>query len=176
MKYQLNKIISDLKLKEQFSSKETNLLIDKIKEISKENITDLEKVKKIRKLITSELKQFSKQEFAIDKDFVLFISKWLDTWETNYDGMTDKQKELQEGNIDKDVTNVIKEYRGKFTYVKRWMTRDTDVGPCDFCKGLEGKEVSLTENWEHQGYKNLIPGKVHKGCRCYYIEIKRNKK
>jgi len=58
----------------------------------------------------------------------------------------------------------------KTTY-KKWVTNASDVGPCDFCKGLEGKEVPWGENWSHEGYDDLVPGKVHKGCKCTWDSV-----
>lgn len=73
-----------------------------------------------------------------------------------------------------------------FTVYKRWVTQPDVPGingepvpVCEFCSGLEGKEVLYTELWSHQAppgnspssgkwYHGLEPGKVHKGCRCTY--------
>jgi hypothetical protein len=174
--YKLMRILNKELEKKSFSTKETDEIINEIKNITNNSkLTDLEKIEKIKKLVKSK-GDFSEVKLAVDNEFLAFIFKWCEDWEKNYKDMTDKQKDLIEGQIENDINNVIKDYRGKYEYVKRWMATESDVGPCDFCSGLIGKEVGLTENWEHKGYKNLIPGSVHKGCRCYYIEIKRPKK
>ena len=141
----------------------------KIKAItSNSKMADVEKIVKIENELTN-------VKDTVNKKLVDNTKSYIKTWKANRKAMTERQRELIEGGIEDDINNVIKESKTKFTYVKKWMTSASDVGPCDFCKGLEGKEVPLTENWSHQGYDNLIPGKVHKGCRCYYVKIKKDK-
>jgi hypothetical protein len=77
----------------------------------------------------------------------------------------------------------------KFTVYKKWNTNASEPGKdgkpvpvCEFCQGLEGKEVLYNELWSHQApagtspssgkwYHGLEPGKVHPGCRCSYDVI-----
>ena len=141
----------------------------KIKAItSNSKLTDVDKIGKIE----SELKTVKD---TVNPELPKELKKYIKTWRANQKGMTDNQKSLIEGGVEDDIKNTLTQYKTKFKYVKKWMNQSSDVGPCDFCAGLNGKEVELTENWSHQGYSNLIPGKVHKGCKCYYVKIKRDK-
>lgn len=98
-------------------------------------------------------------------------------------------KKIEE--LNQRVDDIIKrieilQKKYNFTVYKRWVCNPLDPGKdgepvpiCEFCKGLEGKEVLYTELWSHQApegpypssgkwYHGLEPGKVHKGCRCSY--------
>lgn len=50
---------------------------------------------------------------------------------------------------------------------KVWNTHSSSVGPCDFCKDLDGQSVEYFEKFTNKGYEFFAPP-AHKGCRCSY--------
>jgi len=63
-------------------------------------------------------------------------------------------------------------------YAKKWITVQSSVGPCPFCTPMNGIKVRFGSTWTHPTetkYTQLLPKKVHKGCRCEWerVEVRR---